>query len=248
MQDLTKEIEELTIQIIEKTNKLENSIKFTKDDWPKAIENAKLGITEKDEIERCENLIDSFDMNVEGKKILYLNRYRYNKMSKYLLYRKAKKVDTDLIENEIYDIVILDKFLDEDKFHIEMMESVVNQCDKNTILYIHCHPWTSRHGGMSKFGDMTNKAYIHLIMNEKEAKEKGIYYNLNKFENPKEYYKLLFNMNNLDIISSTEIKRNLENYFNKNKEFLKIKSKILKANSFENILEIEFINFSLKLR
>lgn len=72
-----------------------------------------------------------------------------------------------------FDIIMLYDVLDHvvDRSPQEVLTQVRELCDENTKVFVRCHPWCSRHGG--HLYTKINKAFAHLIFNEKELETLG---------------------------------------------------------------------------
>jgi SAM-dependent methyltransferase len=98
-----------------------------------------------------------------------------NKNEKLLL-----TTDFEKVKNEgPYDIILIYDVLDHSQESPEELllkaKSVLSQEGK---IYLRCHPWTGRHGGHAY--KKINKAFVHLVFEEKELSELGVVLDYNK--------------------------------------------------------------------
>lgn len=76
------------------------------------------------------------------------------------------------LKKNSYDIVLLFDVLDHCESPLEVMKQVRSLVSDNGVVYVKCHPWTSRHAShLYKQG--LNKAYIHLYLSWEELVDLG---------------------------------------------------------------------------
>lgn len=76
------------------------------------------------------------------------------------------------IADKKYDVIMLYDVLDHCEDPVALMGMVKELLKKNGVVYIRCHPWTSKHAShLYKQG--LNKAYIHLYLSWEELVDKG---------------------------------------------------------------------------
>lgn len=68
-----------------------------------------------------------------------------------------------------YDIIMLYDVLDHCEDPLKVMADVKRLLKWGGVVYVRCHPWTSKHGS-HLYKDGLNKAYIHLFLTWEEAK------------------------------------------------------------------------------
>lgn len=72
--------------------------------------------------------------------------------------------------NNYFDVIMLYDVLDHCEDPVELMSHVKSCISHTGVVYVRCHPWTSKHAShLFKHG--LNKAYLHLFLNWSELKE-----------------------------------------------------------------------------
>lgn len=71
-----------------------------------------------------------------------------------------------------YDMIFLIDVLDHSEDPINVMRLVKRMLKPGGVVYVRCHPWTSKHG-THVFKQGLNKAYIHLFLTNDEIAELG---------------------------------------------------------------------------
>lgn len=151
------------------------------------------------------------------------------------------------LKQSFYDVIFLYDVLD----HCMDAESVMNHVyellsDKG-IVYIRCHPWTSKHGShLPKKG--LNKAYVHLFLTEQEIVKHGHEITFTRMETkPLEAYKWWFrNFNvNLERFHRQDLHPFFKNPTFQNHMFLEQKIESKDQKEFIKNLEIDFIDYVL---
>lgn len=146
-----------------------------------------------------------------------------------------------------YDIIFLYDVLD----HVYDVESIMNLIKNlskpETLIYIRCHPWCSRHGG--HLYEKLNKAFIHVIMTEEELNYLGLNHDfINKILYPLDTYKNWFS--DFSIIEKNVSKQEVDSFFFENELIFK-RFNFIYNNKFINHkhhLENNFIDFKLCIK
>jgi SAM-dependent methyltransferase len=165
--------------------------------WPEAVFSAQIAddSSESDKMERAEGISDIILPPVLGKKFLDFGCGEGH-VAKHVSKEAALSVGYDIIsrdpswENKSeklllttdfekvkaegpYDTILIYDVLDHSQESPEELliraKSVLSQEGK---IYLRCHPWTGRHGGHAY--KKINKAFIHLVFEEKELSELGV--------------------------------------------------------------------------
>lgn len=150
-----------------------------------------------------------------------------------------------------YDVILMNDVLD----HLQTQEIIPTLknakylLEKNGNLYIRFHPWTSRnaiHQGVS-----LNKAYLHLILSDKELK--SLIEDTNdikpcvKLIDPIKTYEDWINAVGLKIKSKQVIKQKVEDFY-KDPSISSRMMKNLQCDIFpEQLLEIQFVDYILSV-
>ena len=104
--------------------------------------------------------------------------------------------------------------------HAENLNQLFNNAKsvahKNTIFFVKCHPYCSRHG--SHHYNALNKAFVHLIFDEKEMDSLEVEpsINTNVIINPLNFYRNLFAENSLEIVEENIDRDIVESFFMEN--------------------------------
>lgn len=159
------------------------------------------------------------------------------------------------LKTQEFDIIFIYDVLD----HVDKPQDVLHKVNSllapNGIVYVRCHPWTSRHGG-HLYKDL-NRAYIHVAIDEVNLKELG--YNpepIKKILRPLKYYKSLIQESGFKILRDYVHLDSMENFF-RNNELVKQalhrhwdqerkNIPVLDDGKINHILEIEFVDFVIQ--
>lgn len=149
--------------------------------WPEAINLESLCVSDDDKKERANGILDMlqiYGLDPQNKKCL-----DYGCGEGHLVQAMARtaslsvgydlKDDWNKITKNTYDIVILYDVLDhaEQDTPTEILEKIKSVIHKDSLVFIHFHPWCSKHGAhLYRF---VNKAYIQLFFNKEELKAMG---------------------------------------------------------------------------
>ena len=117
---------------------------------------------------------------------------------------------------------------------------------KTGVVYVRCHPWTSRHA-THLYKQGINKAYMHMFLSFDEIgkliKEKPMFTRNEK--NPMEAYRWWFR--NFKIVKERTIKEPVSDFF-KHPDFktlLANEQNILEIDDFLKLMEIQFVDYVL---
>jgi 2-polyprenyl-3-methyl-5-hydroxy-6-metoxy-1,4-benzoquinol methylase len=119
-----------------------------------------------------------------------------------------------VLKNGPYDVVILYDVLDHSENPVELLKKLQDVCDKDSMVFVRCHSWTSRHGG--HLYRQLNKAYVHLFFTKEELERIGV-----KTEFVQEYYyplltqKKWFEDSSFSTASEDIVKTFVESFFRK---------------------------------
>lgn len=156
----------------------------------------------------------------------------------------------EVADNGPYDIILLHDVLDHTENPIETLNLLHVFCKENTVIYIRCHPWCSRHGG--HILKNVNKAFSHLFLTEEElatlTDEKPLF--TQAFVYPVQVYEDWFEKSGFEIIHKISQKQPVEAFFAVN---IRVRQKLLGMwgrgveDEFPNPeLEINFVDFVVK--
>lgn len=147
-----------------------------------------------------------------------------------------------------YDVIMLYDVLDHCEDPVVVMDSVLKLTKRDGVVYVRCHPWTSKHAS-HVFKQGVNKAYIHLFLNPEELK--GITGKLPMFtrqeKDPITAYKWWFN--HFEIKRERIIREQVHGFFLNPafKELLSTEQQIPedKLDEFMKFMEIQFADYIL---
>ena len=239
----------------------------SKHDWPAAVNPMLIAddTSETDKLERAEGILDHFaDFRLSKMKFLDFGcgegHLARKSLEKGVLVAVGydPHVESDITDKLIitpdfnkvifqapYDFIMLYDVLDhaEKETPIDILEKIKGLSKSNTIIKIRCHPWISRHGGHQY--KKTNKAFSHLVFNEKELAPESI--STLKLNNPLETYKEWFAKTGFQIKSENIIKEPVESFF----KSAMIKRRIM-VNQGMNVadlanLDCSFVDYELVL-
>lgn len=152
------------------------------------------------------------------------------------------------ISKSEFDMIFLYDVLDHCEDPIELMRKVKMVSSSDSLVYIRCHPWTSKHA-MHMYKDGVNKAYLHMFLNWEEISElighKPMF--TRPETNPLEAYHWWFK--GFSIKREEYIKEPVNNFFhNKSfKELLCNEQQIPshEMNEFLKRMELQFVDFQI---
>lgn len=144
-------------------------------------------------------------------------------------------------EHAPYDVIMAFDVLDHAKNPIEALKQM--KLVREQIygrIFVRFHPWTSRHGS-HLYKDL-NKAYLHLIFDDKELASLGLMnQETNKSINPLEEYRIWIKEAGLTVLEEKPIIQPIEIFFTKNP----ILARRIK-NYNNEIMELQFVDYILK--
>lgn len=204
------------------------------ENWPRAVYDDAItedsGVNEKRY--RAMQVIGTFGVSIAGKKIL-----DYGCGDGFVTSEMANQADVigyDILENaqwsefkktkfttdfakvqsgKPYDFILLYDVLDQVKGTnpLELLVSLRECLADNGTLYVHTHPWTSRHGG--ELYNQLNKAYVHLALTTDELIDLGITPKHNiKVSRPMAAYEKLFTDAGFDVVSKNIKSEEVDEY------------------------------------
>ncbi len=162
------------------------------DCWPEAVANYLItNNTKENQINRANTILDSIlDRSIEGLNVLDFGCGE-GWVARQAVFRGANVTAFDIVEHpnwntiqkvnfvkdiselkeESFDVIILYDVLDHCKDPVGVMQKVKSLLKfGKSIVYVRCHPWTSRHA-THVYKQGLNKAYVHLFMTEGEIND-----------------------------------------------------------------------------
>ena len=175
------------------------------DEWPEALMSFQIcdENSEDDKMDRAEGIVDMLiEGKLEDKKFLdfgcgegHVAKYVSSQRSKISVGYDIEKsnnlkfvweekqdnflltADFNKIQNEgPYDVILIFDVLDHAEDPVSILKNAKSLLSDDGKIYLRCHPWCGRHGG--HLYRQINKAFVHLVFNEKELVDLGI--NLDK--------------------------------------------------------------------
>ena len=170
-------------------------------EWPEAVPEFLIcEDNDEDKFERAEGIMDYVGVNFSDKKVLDFGcgeghfALKVAESAKFVvgfdivaLIKSSNEkclLTNDfeqVLKNGPYDVVILYDVLDHSENPVELLKKLQDVCNKETMIFVRCHSWMSRHG--SHLYRQINKAYIHLFFSREELERMGL-----KTEFVQEYY------------------------------------------------------------
>jgi SAM-dependent methyltransferase len=147
-----------------------------------------------------------------------------------------------------FDVIFLYDVLDHCEDPVFLMSQVQNLIKPSGVVYVRCHPWTSKHA-THLYKQGLNKAHVHLFMSYDELKELIQQDpNFTRMEkSPVDAYHWWFN--NFDIKKEREVKEPVNGFFHVPafKELLANEQQIpmKDIDNFLRLMEIQFVDFCL---
>jgi 2-polyprenyl-3-methyl-5-hydroxy-6-metoxy-1,4-benzoquinol methylase len=119
-------------------------------------------------------------------------------------------------DNGPYDVILLFDVLDhiENADPVEILTNMSNLLAPEGKIYLHCHPWCSRHG-THLYENGFNRAFAHLVMDEVELVRLGGYNNMNTLPitQPVNTYRKWINDAGLKMVSEQINEEKVEDFF-----------------------------------
>jgi 2-polyprenyl-3-methyl-5-hydroxy-6-metoxy-1,4-benzoquinol methylase len=161
----------------------------------------------------------------------------------------------DDLEPASFDVILLYDVLDHAEKPQEVLERVGKLLAPNGIVYVRCHPWTSRHGG--HMYRTLNKAYVHLAVDDVHLKRMGYTTEpMRKVLRPLKHYKEIIQAAGFKAVRDYVKNDPMENFFRNNENVKKalhrhwdterLRTPPLDDAKINHILEIEFVDFVLQ--
>ena len=267
----TENIEPVSIPVVQQTNEArEKHIQdlLAIDCWPEAVPEVLLASpTDKDQKNRASAVMDMvLDRNIEK-----LNFLDYGCGDGWITQEAKRRgaenaVGFDLVKSEkwkeligpsfvhslgalepnFFDVVFLYDVLDHCMDAEFLMDTILKSMKKTGVVYVRCHPWTSRHA-THLYKQGINKAYMHMFLSFDEIgkliKDKPMFTRNEK--NPLEAYRWWFR--NFKIVKERTIKEPVSDFF-KHPDFktlLANEQNILEIDDFLKLMEIQFVDYVL---
>lgn len=151
----------------------------------------------------------------------------------------------------LYDVIMLYDVLDHTHDPIDVMSKIESLLKPNGIVYVRCHPWTSKHA-THLFKQGINKAYYHLFLSWDEIKEQlGESPIFTRIEvDPITAYHYWFTK--FKIIKENQITEPVSDFFQtaEVKKLIQEEQKIppKEMNKFMKRMEIQFVDYRLELK
>lgn len=237
-------------------------------EWPYAVDPLMIcdENLEQDKFERAAGILDTVvDINFSGLKFLDFGcgeghtvleakkrnaiAYGYDPIQKGNLYDGIEITnDFNIVEsNAPYNIILLYDVIDHCDSPIEILQQVKKISNKDTKIFIRCHPWTSRHA--SHLYKKMNKAFMHLVFTQQELAEMG--FELEKGQRflwPLKTYRQLFLDSGLKVISENIEKQLPELFFKNNKLIFSRISRLFGIQSFPEFQTSQnFVDYTVQL-
>lgn len=199
----------------------------------------------------CDSNLSSIIKNkFEAKQVVFFDNFLCHEINKSLLDQNVIYTDMFRIVQQAapYDIIIMNDVIDHLEKPVYWLKQVAETLNKNSgRLFVRCHPYTGRNG--THLSEQINKAFLHLIFNDDELATLGVSNKYTrKITDGLETYKRFFEEANLKVLNHKIYTKSMELIMLKNPVILnriKIKTKI--ENNLHETLEIEHIDFELKV-
>jgi len=200
--------------------------------WPLAAPEVLLCKNEDDKVERAEGIIHSLLPELSDKNVLDFGcgeghvAVESSRMAKHSVGYDIKSegslwdVHKDVLTNDFevvkegapYDFIVLYDVLDHTEDPVAVLEQVKSVANKETNIFVRCHPWIGRHAG--HLYRQMNKAWIHVIFTNEELEKMGLKPDVvQKVLAPLNTQRGWFSKAKLKIISQTIVKGRVEDFF-----------------------------------
>lgn len=161
--------------------------------------------------------------------------------------------DYDDIKDNRYDVILAYDVIDHCDKPIDALVKMKRILAPEGVVYVRCHPWTSRHG--THLYKTANKAYIHLAVQSDTLKKMGHQsLKTKKLLRPVHTYREWFDRAGYKIKEENVMTEPLESFFRENekvqrslhKHWLGLVNKgELNEHAIDRIMEIQFIDYTL---
>lgn len=215
-------------------------INFADHDWPEAVPEYLIADSTSDEIKllRAEGIIDSIvKTELRSKRFLDFGCGEAHSLT-YALSKgvslavgydiepfwnnnnsltglEAVTTDLTIVQKKgPFDVILIYDVIDHitNESPVEVLTKIKSLLASNGVIYVRCHPWTSRHG--THLYTSYNKAYVHLIMDEDELMSLGYKgQQVIKLNNPQKSYRQWFQQAKLEIREETCEREQIDDYF-----------------------------------
>lgn len=159
--------------------------------------------------------------------------------------------DLKEISEKEYDVIFIHDVLDHADKPLELLSNVRKILSKDGVVYLRCHPWSSRTG--LHLHRTLNKAYIHLAVQEEVLRKTGhSFMKTKKILRPVVTYREWFTKMKFTIKRENVLTEPRENFFREDKirnllhKHWGSLSKELSPDDIDKILEINFVDYTLK--
>ncbi len=233
--------------------------------WPEAVDNELICSSEEEnKFERADGILDYLNTPLSGASFLDFGcgeghvAVRASKIAKQAIgydIVESGNFTTPLLTTNFekirskmpYDIILLYDVLDHALNPIETLKQVASLSNKETKIFIRCHPWTSRHAIHAH--KELNKAFIHLIFTEYELNELKVKSPFTqKLFFPLETSKTWFEQTGFNVLSQQSLTSPVEDFF-KNNSIIKKRLPINIYNCFpEWQMSLLFNDFVVRLK
>lgn len=238
------------------------------DSWPEAMPSFLTATqTEADQKNRACAVLDTFlDRGIEGLSFLdfgcgdgWITREAMNRGASVslgydIIYSENwKKINGpkfttkfDSVKDESFDLVMLFDVLDHCEDPQEILEKVEKCIKKTGVIYVRCHPWTSRHA-THLYKDGFNKAYLHMFLSWDEIKsltgKPPMFTRVEK--NPLQAYRWWFS--NFKIVKERPIYEDVSDFFKNQsfKDLLAAEQSVENVDEFLKTMRIQFVDYTL---
>ena len=142
----------------------------------------------------------------------------------------------------VYDVI---DHIEQQEDAIKAMRQVRAVSDKDTVIRVRCHPWTSRHG--AHLYHSINKAFAHILLSDAEL-QKHMTEPVRKVTRPLAEYKTIFESAGLQIESMRKSETALEPLFQTPELVAAFEKKLGHNQKWQqSVLPITFVDFVLKV-
>ncbi len=158
-------------------------------EWPLALD-AKFisNDTDADKALRAEGILDSLSVPVSWQKIKFLDFgcgeghvvQKAEARANFAIGYDVSEASvgncttnwTNIVKNGPYNFILMFDVLDHLTSPLKNLAKLKSVLSPNGILWVRCHPWSSRHGG--HLYQKLNKAYAHLVFSESELSQHNL--------------------------------------------------------------------------
>lgn len=226
--------------------------KLENDEWPYAVNPDEIAVTDKEKEIRADLILDNLiGTSLENKKFLYYGGDDYIRKAAIKQNCKIAVDSVNLGINQTsapYDHILVYNYIDKLEDPVQFLINLKELMHKDSVLTLRVHPWCSRHG-IDQYNQL-NKAYLHLIFNEQELTQLGVFHpKIIKITDPEKEYDEIISMAGFYHITKTCITKKVEKFFTDNvvvKNRIKEKFEKLGKEYIPYKLSVEFLDYTLK--